>query len=134
MAKILGQDWARMTFGPRVRELAQVTFDFAKLLVPKRTYRLHDSLRLKTINALVYHVTEGAKHGGILRKGSPSHDIFPRVKQALYWPSAEHPVACVLDHPGYKPNTYNEGAAKYGKARVEKVGQQMSNDVVRMVG
>lgn len=37
--------------------------------------------------------------------GSKPHIIRPRVKKALWWDGAAHPVALV-NHPGYKGNPY----------------------------
>lgn len=41
--------------------------------------------------------------------GTRPHDIYPRDKQALFWPGARHPVAFV-HHPGTKPNPFLQRA------------------------
>lgn len=133
LARSLGRDWRKAVIGPRVGELAQVVLDFSKLMVPKRSYKLHDSLKLRRVDDLTYHVTEDSAHGKILRRGSPPHDIYPRNKRALFWPTAEHPVAHVR-HPGYRANPYQDRAAQYGQARAAKYGQMIRDDVVKMVG
>jgi len=40
-----------------------------------------------------------ADHSWIVERGSRPHEIRPRVKQALFWPGAAHPVGRVW-HPG----------------------------------
>lgn len=51
--------------------------------------------------------------------GSKPHIITPRVKKALYWQGAMHPVG-IVRHPGYKGNPYltDALAAKQGEINV----------------
>lgn len=46
----------------------------------------------------------------ILEIGSAPHDIYPRIKQALFWPGASHPVSMV-HHPGTKGGNYLRSTA-----------------------
>jgi len=47
--------------------------------------------------------------GLFVEGGTKAHIIYPRAKQALYWPGAAHPVG-VVHHPGTKANPFLERA------------------------
>lgn len=46
-----------------------------------------------------------------VHKGTKSYIIRPRIKKALFWPGARHPVKMVR-HPGIKPNPFVERTVK----------------------
>jgi hypothetical protein len=57
------------------------------------------------------HVTSSAPYAGYVIGGTRAHDIYPRDKQALFWPGARHPVTHV-HHPGTKGNDFPAAAAR----------------------
>lgn len=56
-------------------------------------------------------VSNNVKYARIIEEGSKAHKIRPRVKKALYWKGASHPVKEV-NHPGTKPYPFLEPALK----------------------
>lgn len=46
-----------------------------------------------------WRIEATAEHSWFVERGTRPHIIRPRVKKALYWPGAAHPVASVR-HPG----------------------------------
>lgn len=69
-------------------------------------------------------ITSDAPYLGFVVGGTRPHDIYPRDKQALYWPGANHPVTHV-HHPGTRPNDFLQKAVDDSKDAVEAfvVGQ-----------
>lgn len=47
----------------------------------------------------------GHPYARFVHGGHPAHIITPKVKKALYWEGAAHPVGMVR-HPGYRGNPY----------------------------
>lgn len=56
-----------------------------------------------------YRIVATADHSAYVEFGTRPHEIRPRVKQALWWEGAPHPVARVW-HPGTRP-THNMAEA-----------------------
>lgn len=56
--------------------------------------------------------------GRFVEYGTRPHDIYPRNKQALYWPGARHPVS-VVHHPGTRPNPFLERALDKSRDAIE---------------
>lgn len=77
----------------------------AKDFVPKRTSRLHDSLRAEVRDKVLRVGSLDVNYASDVELGTPPHVILPRNKKALYWPGADHPVARV-NHPGTEPQPY----------------------------
>ena len=77
----------------------------AKDYVPKKTSRLHDSLRAECHDKVLRVGSLDCNYATDVELGTPAHVITPRNKKALYWPGAAHPVARV-NHPGTEPNPY----------------------------
>lgn len=63
-----------------------------------RSGRLLGSLRMRPGMAQA-DVLIGTDHWRFIEYGTPPHEIRPRVRQALSWPRAAHPVRRVR-HPG----------------------------------
>ena len=59
---------------------------------------------------------------------TPAHVIEPRIKQALYWKGAEHPVKRV-NHPGS-----NIRPKYYFKIPIEQVVQESMEELLRKLG
>lgn len=77
----------------------------AQQLVPKKTSRLHDSLRAEVHGKVLRVGSLDVNYSTYVEMGTPPHVIMPRNKKALYWPGAAHPVAKV-NHPGAEPQPY----------------------------
>lgn len=54
-----------------------------------------------------------------VHEGFPKHLLYPRVKKALFWKGASHPVR-VVKHPGNKPNRFLVRAAESSRGSVER--------------
>lgn len=60
-------------------------------------------------------VHDGVEYGRFVEFGTEAHIIEPRVKKALYWEGAEHPVKRV-HHPGTSPRPWLTPAAEGERA------------------
>ena len=77
--------WLEHTIGKAI-------LDDAQLLVPKKTSRLHDSLRAEVHSKVLRVGSLDVNYCQAIEMGLPPMTIFPKHKQALYWPGADHPV------------------------------------------
>ncbi|MFE3004242.1 MULTISPECIES: HK97 gp10 family phage protein [unclassified Streptomyces] len=80
----------------------------ARRRAPVDTGRLRSSIVSRSEDrGRIYDVTIGTNVGyaEAVENGTGPHRIYPRTKQALYWPGAAHPVAYV-DHPGTAPHPF----------------------------
>jgi hypothetical protein len=71
----------------------------AQNFVPKRSGRLHDSLRAEVQDKVLRVGSLDCNYATDVEMGTAPHVILPRNKKALSWPDADHPVARV-NHPG----------------------------------
>jgi len=89
----------------------------SKQLVPKKTTILQGSIQMRPAE----------KHPGFwsglwgsfqvmyalfVELGTAPHKIFPKDKQALFWPGADHPVKSV-NHPGTKEHPFLRPSADH---------------------
>ncbi len=74
--------------------------------VPWKTGNLLHSFRFSS-GYLMARWYPTAAYAAFVEEGTKPHVILPRSKQALYWPSAAHPVKKV-NHPGTAPNPFME--------------------------
>lgn len=63
-----------------------------------------------------WHIVSGVEYAMAVWKGSKPHVILPRIKKALFWAGANHPVMKV-NHPGTKPNDFVERSFKRSQNR-----------------
>lgn len=63
-------------------------------------------------------IAHGVRYGKYLEKGTPAHIIRPKVKKALFWNGAEHPVKLV-HHPGTGAHPAILPAAEWGKDKLK---------------
>jgi HK97 gp10 family phage protein len=80
----------------------------ARSRAPVDTGRLRSSIVHRAEDhGRAYTVTVGTNvtYAEHVEYGTAPHRIYPRNKQALYWPGAAHPVAYV-DHPGTAPHPF----------------------------
>jgi phage gpG-like protein len=54
---------------------------------------------------LVARIGSNVEYARYVEEGTEPHRIVPRVKQALFWPGADHPVLAV-NHPGTRARPY----------------------------
>ena len=67
----------------------------------------------------IMSIAHGVRYGKYLEKGTPAHDIRPKVKKALYWKGADHPVKLV-HHPGTRAYPAILPAAEAGKKMLKE--------------
>jgi len=71
-----------------------------KRVTPKKTGALSGSIR-PTFSRLKAVIEPHKKYAIYVHEGTRPHEIRPRLKKALFWPGARHPVRKVM-HPGTK--------------------------------
>ncbi len=102
---------------------AQIVLNAAAQNAPVKTGTLRRSLHTEVIEStrLACTVTVGTDliYARFIEEGTRAHVIYPRNKQALFWPGAMHPVARV-EHPGTPPRPFLEPALVRNAARVEE--------------
>lgn len=64
----------------------------AKDFVPKRSSRLHDSLRAEVHSKVLRVGSLDVNYCTAIEMGLPAMTITPKHKQALFWEGADHPV------------------------------------------
>jgi hypothetical protein len=70
----------------------------AKNIVPKRTSRLHDSLRAEVHDKVLRVGSLDCNYAASVELGSFQPVIKPKYKKALFWEGADHPVGAVYNH------------------------------------
>ncbi len=75
-----------------------------KGIVPWKTGRLTQSF-IASYGDLMAMWRPTAKYAVFVHEGTAAHAIYPKNKQALYWPGAKHPVKKV-NHPGSRANPF----------------------------
>lgn len=89
-----------------VRDTASDVVSHARALCPVDTGELKASISADIEFAgLGFEAGPTADHGAFVEYGTPPHEIRPRIKRALWWPGALHPVGRV-HHPGTSPQPY----------------------------
>ncbi len=88
----------------------------AKANVRKKTTVLQGSIQMRPAadvggKIVGYWGSFSVNYAIYVEMGTEPHVIFPRLKKALYWKGADHPVAWV-DHPGTKAYPYLVPAAE----------------------
>jgi len=95
-------------------------------LVDQTDFR--DSIEVSEVTESSVTVSDGVEHGIYLEEGTRPHVIKPRLKKALYWSGAEHPVKSVL-HPGtraYRP--FRRGSHKSTKGIASFLSESLLKD------
>ena len=70
----------------------------AKDFVPKRTSRLHDSLRAECHDKVLRVGSLDCNYAASVELGSFQPVIKAKYKKALFWEGADHPVKAVYNH------------------------------------
>ena len=117
--------------GPVARELGQRAVRIessAKLIAtgnPKvQTGRYRSSITWRIgadARGLFAQIGSNVKYAVYLEEGTRPHIIRPRIKQALNWPTARHPVKFVR-HPGTRAYRVLQRAAEMNGLKVVPVG------------
>ncbi|GAA4928777.1 hypothetical protein GCM10023224_05090 [Streptomonospora halophila] len=76
---------------------------------PIKTGAYVSSIGVERLRRHGYRVTASDRKSWWIERGTKPHVIRPKVKQALWWPGAPHPMAKV-NHPGTRP-THNMAEA-----------------------
>ena len=109
-----------------IKRIAGIVFEGVLDEAPQRTGKFIRTLKKVRTGPLSWNIVEGSKLGGLIRRGSPRHPIYPKKKGgALYWSGLPHPVSRV-SHPGFKGNQYPARAVSKTagpvRAEAERVG------------
>lgn len=114
--------------------LYQKLLDTSRASVPVRTGNLRDSLNVHTSKSgdTVSLELWGAPYGQYVITGTAPHDIFPVVKQALFWPGATHPVTHV-SHPGTKANDFRQAIVAGMAPAMEAAGQDAAQVAIQNI-
>lgn len=102
-----------------IYELLSTYMLIARVLAPYRTGELRDSITIE-IGDLKGELIPAALHAVYVLFGTPPHEILPKLKQALYWEGAMHPVK-IVEHPGTKPNDFLADTVQVGDPEADKM-------------
>lgn len=104
---------------------------------PKRSGKLakaHRQHKLKQLNyeGYVDARTKASKYYPIVIKGAGPRVIVPKVKKALMWPGARHPVRKV-NWPGFKGNDYVTRAIDSSNSDVRQTEENIATAVEKAI-
>jgi len=104
-----------------------------KSRTPVTTGRLRDSIGgaegWRWVKGRVASIGTNVRYAIYVEEGTKPHVIFPRVKKALFWKGALHPVKRVM-HPGTKPVRFMERGATASLKGIEKCFNEAMEKVV----
>lgn len=102
-------------------------------VVPWKTGRLAQSFGEGIeIGRLWGRIGPTVNYAEYVYEGTKPHVILPRIKQALYWEGAEHPVKRV-QHPGTKENRFLERMVKLAQSQIVKHFQEAGDKIVKEI-
>jgi hypothetical protein len=96
----------RNAVGPLADDIAED----AGRSAPRKTGALSGSYGVVKPRLLVRHVGSSLEYADFVERGTDPHEIRPRLKRALWWPGAAHPVRRV-QHPGTRAQPHLRPAA-----------------------
>lgn len=114
-----------------VRRSADIIEREVLMRTPVRTGRLLESIKVRKGWKWVTVGTD-IEYAAYIEEGVRPHVILPRVKEALYWEGAPHPVRKVL-HPGIRPRKFMEGGFLASLPKIEKEFDKALRKVVNQV-
>lgn len=79
------------------KRLAKEAAEDARRYCPVRTGKLRGTIKALGNKVVIGGI--GAWYWYLIEFGTKPHLIFPKIKKALWWPGAKHPVSGVI-HPG----------------------------------
>jgi len=100
-------------------------------VVPWRTGRLTQSFQV-AIGRLFARVWPTAKYAIYVHEGTRPHLILPRVKMALYWEGAPHPVRRV-QHPGTQANRFLERMVRLAQPNITKHFKTAGDNILKEI-
>ena len=100
-------------------------------IVPWRTGRLTQSFQV-AIGRLFARVWPTVKYAIYVHEGTRPHLILPRVKMALYWEGAEHPVKRVM-HPGTRENRFLERMVRLAQSNIAKHFKEAGDNILKEI-
>ena len=65
-----------------------------------------------------------------VHEGTKAHIIRPRIKQALYWKGALHPVK-IVQHPGTKKNPFVERTVREVQNPVQRIFLNTVEEIIK---
>lgn len=74
----------------------------------------------------------GVYYGPYVVHGTRPHLILPRVKKALWWEGADHPVGKV-NHPGTKPNDFVRRAVTQAEPALRVLMLENGRQIIRLI-
>lgn len=99
--------------------------------VPYRTGFLLQSFRFTT-GRLLARWFPTTYYAIYVHEGTRPHEIYPRLKHALFWEGANHPVKKV-NHPGTRANPFMEKIAKKAAPDINKLFVQALDTINREI-
>lgn len=105
---------------------------------PKRTGKLAKAHRQHKLKQMAYEGyvdgrTKASRYYPFVIKGVGPRMIAPRVKKALYWPGARHPVKVVKRWPGFKGNDYVSRALDGSSGDIKRTEQDLAVTIERAI-
>lgn len=124
----IAEKWIQKAVVAAAAELQKVTI---RGVVPWRTGMLAHSFRV-AVGRLFARVWPAVKYAVYVHEGTRPHLILPRVKRALYWEGAGHPVRRVL-HPGTKANRFLVRMVELAKPKIEKHFKKAGDQILKEI-
>lgn len=100
-------------------------------VVPWRTGRLVSSFMVR-IGRLMARVWPTVKYAIYVHEGTQAHEILPRVKMALYWEGARHPVRRVW-HPGTRANRFLVRMVRLAQSNIAKHFKAAGDNILKEI-
>ncbi len=114
-----------------INKSALVLTENIKEATPTKTTALRGSIRA-SFSRLTATITPNKKYAIYVHEGTRPHIIRPRLKKALYWKGARHPVRKVM-HPGTKGVPFMEIGAEKSVKQIEGIFKKEVNNILRII-
>lgn len=124
----IGPEAARATL-----EAATVVTAAGKQEAPSRSGRLRRSIAYRVGGEARYVVSPNVPYAPAVHNGSVPHTILPRVKKALWWKGAPHPLR-VVHHPGTKANAFMTRALEQSRPRISQIADRLGTRIITRQG
>lgn len=115
-----------------VREASQVLEGALRIEAPKRTGRLAAEVD-RQLEAVPFFAratfTDRAPYTRFVIEGTRAHEIRPRLRQALFWEGALHPVRRVR-HPGTHANPFNVRAFRDALPVMKRLVREIAREIL----
>lgn len=133
------RNFREQTIDDRLDDLTDLIHNKIRQEAPVRTGELRRSIVKRkrarfNYDILVDRRMRGGKYEVYVRMGvTPErrNPIFPRIKKALYWPGARHPVRAVYNHPGMKANPYWDKGLDRAAPDIRRAEELLATEIER---